>query len=102
MEYTSKLMVVDFDSDTPSRPMVPQSFVTLLRLTLSKMSANSILDPGLITADFWSAWSQKFTSAAAYDARKKRRQATFEMPAEVILVFSSGGNLISFKFNLLY
>ena len=71
------LIINLFSNSTPRtkdpKTLVPQPFVTLLKMTLAKMVGNKVLDPALVPAEFWPSWARKFTSATAYEARKKRK-----------------------------
>ena len=51
---------------------VPQAFCTLIEMTMSKMVATGVLDPELNSAEFWKAFSRKFTSVQSYESRKKK------------------------------
>ena len=56
---------------------VPQAFCTLIEMSMSKMVATEVLDPELNSGEFWKSFARKFTSAQAYDIRK-RKAAGFE------------------------
>ena len=46
----------------------------LVKLSLSKMTSNNLVDPNLIDAKFWTSWPTKFTSIGQYENRKERDQ----------------------------
>ena len=54
---------------------VPQAFCTLIEMSLSKMVATNVLEPDYNSADFWKAFSRKFTSAQSYEVRKRRTES---------------------------
>ena len=51
--------------------VVPQRFVTILRMALSRMVGGGKLHEDLIGLKFWKSWSRKFTSLRQHDNRKQ-------------------------------
>ena len=60
--------------------MVPNEFITLLKLALAKMVSAGILDDSIIDLEFWMKWPKKFTSISQYENNKKK--TTDEPPSE--------------------
>ena len=52
--------------------MVPQEFVTLLKLSLAKLMSRGILDADIVDLEFWLKWPKKFTSVSQYENNKKK------------------------------
>ena len=74
MNYILLSSFSDGRSKNNPRTPVPQAFVDVLRICLSRMCDLPGVDANVVNAAFWKKWPQVFRSVVNYDTRKKNNK----------------------------